>query len=127
MLIGAGFIYLTVAGSKIQEITTEIEISASPERVWRILSDINNWQEWSPIIKESYGIASVGSELTITMIGKEKSKDGPKYNPVITDFEEPSYFRWRAYMLTGFIFTNYKIFELKKNQYWNTINSQRII
>jgi len=113
-LVGAGIIYLAIAGSKLQEVKTEIEISAPPSKVWSIISDINNWQEWSPIIKESHGNASVGSELTITMIGKEKGKDGPKYNPIITELEEPNYFRWRAHMLTGFIFTNYKIFELEE-------------
>ena len=113
-LVGAGIIYLAVAGSKLQVIKTEIEISAPPEKVWSIISDINNWAEWSPIIEESHGTASVGSELTISMIGKEKGKDGPEYNPVITELDEPSYLRWRAHMLTGFIFTNYKILELEE-------------
>jgi len=113
-LVGAGIIYLVIAGSKLQEITTEIDISAPPSKVWPIITDIDNWKEWSPIIKESKGTASVGSELTITMIGKEEGKDGPKYNPIITVLDEPNYFRWRAHMLAGFIFTNYKIIELKE-------------
>jgi len=113
-LVGAGIIYLAVAGSKLQEIKTEIEISAPPSKVWPIISDINNWQEWSPIIKESHGTASVGSELTIVMIGKEEGEDGPVYNPIITEFDEPNRLRWRAHMITGFIFTNYKVLELEK-------------
>jgi len=113
-LVGAGIIYLAVAGSKLQEIKTEIEISAPPSKVWSIISDINNWQEWSPIIKESQGTASIGSELTITMIGKEKGEDGPKYNPVITELDEPNTLRWRAQMLAGFVFTNYKELELEE-------------
>jgi hypothetical protein len=113
-LVGAGITYLAIAGSKLQEIKTEIEISAPPAKVWSIISDINNWQEWSPIIKESQGTVSVGSELTITMIGKEEGKNGPKYNPIITELEQPNYLRWRAYMLTGFIFTNDKIIELEE-------------
>ncbi|MFW2438631.1 MAG: hypothetical protein ACN4GR_04600 [Arenicellales bacterium] len=48
------------------------------------------------------------------MTGKEKGKDGPKYDPVITELDEPGYFRWRAHMLAGFIFTNDKIIELKE-------------
>ena len=113
-LAGAGIIYLAVAGGKLQEIKTEIEISAPPSKVWSIMSDINKWQEWSPIIKESHGMASAGSELSITMIGKEQGKDGPEYNPVITELNEPYYFRWQAHMMAGFIFTNYKIFELEE-------------
>jgi len=113
-LAGAGIVYLAVAGSKLQEIKTEIEISAPPSKVWSVITDINNWKDWSPIIKDSNGTASVGSELTITMVGKEQGKEGPKYNPIITELDQPNYFRWRAHMLAGFIFTNYKIIELKE-------------
>jgi len=113
-LLGIGVIYLAVAGSELQEIKTEIEISAPPSKVWPILTDINKWQEWSPIIKASRGEASVGSELTIAMIGKEEGEDGPIYNPIITELNEPEQLRWQAHMLTGFIFTNYKVFELEE-------------
>ena len=113
-LVFVGIIYLAVMGSEMPEIKTEIEISAPPSKVWSIIIDINNWQKWSPIINDSNGTASVGSKLSITMMGKESGKDGPKYNPVITDLDEPNYFRWRAHMLAGFIFTNEKIFELEE-------------
>ncbi len=114
VLIFIGTIYLGIEGRKMQEIKTEIEISALPSKVWGIITDINNWQEWSPIINASHGVGSVGSELAITMMGKEEGKDGPKYKPIITELDEPKYFRWRAHMLAGFIFTNYKIFELEE-------------
>jgi len=113
-VVGACFIYLAVAGSELQEIKTDIEISAPPSKVWSILTDINKWQEWSPIIKESHGTAAVGSELTIAMIGKKEGEDGPIYNPIITELDEPKHLRWRAHMLSGFIFTNYKILELEE-------------
>ena len=114
VLAGTGFIYLAVAGSELQEIKTDIDISAPPSKVWSILSDINSWQEWSPIIKESHGTASVGSKLTIAMIGKTEGEEGPIYNPVITELVEPNHLRWRAHMLSGFIFTNYKVLELEE-------------
>ena len=113
-LIFAGLIYLAVEGSKTQEIKTEIEISAPPSKVWSIIANISNWHEWSPIINDSNGTAAVGSKLSITMMGKEKGKDGPKYSPIITELEESKFFRWRAHMLAGFIFTNDKIFELEE-------------
>ncbi len=113
-LVGSGILYLAISGSELQEIKTEIEISAPPSKVWAIITDINNWKKWSPIIKDSRGTVSVGSELSITMIGKDEGKDGPKYNPIITELKEPNYLSWRAHMLAGFIFTNYKIFELEE-------------
>ena len=113
-LVAAGIIYLAVAGSQLQEIKTEIEISAPPSKVWSIITDINDWKEWSPIIKDSNGTASIGSELTITMVAKDEGKEGPIYHPIITDLVQPNYLRWRAHMLAGFIFTNYKIFKLEE-------------
>ena len=113
-LIAAGLAYLAIAGSELQEITTEIEISAPPEKVWAIILDIDKWQDWSPIIKESQGEAFVGSELTMTMIGKEEGEEGPKYKPVITELEASRHLRWRAHMLAGFVFTNHKILELEE-------------
>ncbi|MGH1538185.1 MAG: SRPBCC family protein [Gammaproteobacteria bacterium] len=110
----AGVSYLVVEGGKVQEVVTEIEISASPDKVWAIITDINKWQDWSPIINQSSGNASVGSELRMTMIGKAEGKGGPTYNPIITQLEKPRLFQWRAHMIAGFIFTNDKIFELEE-------------
>ena len=97
-----------------QTIRTEIEISAPPAKVWSLITDINSWQEWSPTINASQGEAKVGSKLSITMMGKEEGKDGPKYNPKILKLDKPNYFHWRAHMMASFIFTNDKIFEIKE-------------
>ena len=113
-LLGAGIIYLAIAGSKLQEIKTEIEISAPPAKVWSILMDISRWKEWSPIIKDSTGSPSVGSELTIKMIGKKEGEEGPIYNPVITELNKPTLLSWRAHLVAGFIFTNFKILKLEE-------------
>jgi len=115
-LIFIGTAYLAIEGSEIQEIKTEIEISAPPSKVWDIIADINKWQEWSPIINYSEGETSVGSELSITMMSKEEGKDGPKYSPKITELVEPNRFRWQAHMLADFIFTNEKIFKLEETK-----------
>ncbi len=73
-LLVAGLTYLAIEGNKLQEITTEIEILATPEKVWKVLININDWRNWSPSINESQGVAKVGSSLTITMVGKEQVK-----------------------------------------------------
>jgi hypothetical protein len=52
-------IYLSIEGKNMQEIKTEIEISAPPSKVWKIITDIDNWQEWSPTINASQGEASI--------------------------------------------------------------------
>ena len=96
-----------------REIRTEVEIAAPLTEVWSILTDFNSWKEWNPIVNQASGTASLGSKLRIAMCGKN-GKDGPKYMPVVTSFEEPKHFRWRATMMAGFLFTNDKVFELKR-------------
>lgn len=112
-LIGIGFIGLIIKGKQVQEIRTEIEISASPTKVWNILTDIESWSKWSPIIKASSGAATVGSEVQIMMMGKD-GQDGPKYKPRFIVLEQNKKFQWRAFMMFGFLFTNDKVFELEQ-------------
>lgn len=111
LLIGAG-VYLSEQGKEQHEIRTEIDIAAPPEKVWELITDIDAWQQWSPIINASKGVAAEGYTLSITMVGKDGA-DGPKYFPTIKHFDKPKYFHWQAVMITGAIMTNDKVFELE--------------
>ena len=113
IVILASCLILWTKGNTMREIRTEIEIAAPPTKVWSILTDFDNWKNWNPIIDQASGTASLGSELSMTMRG-EDGKDGPKYMPIVTNFEEPKLFRWRAKMMAGFLFTNDKVFELEE-------------
>lgn len=113
LLIVAG-LTLWVKGNNMREIRTEIEISAPVAHVWGILTNIDDWVNWSPIINRSSGDAALGSVVSITMMSEEEGKDGPNYSPVITILDEQKLFRWRAKVLAGFIMTNDKVFELEE-------------
>ncbi len=113
IIILASCLILWTKGNTMREIRTEIEIAAPPTKVWSILTDFNNWKDWNPIINQASGTASLGSELSMTMRG-EDGKGGPKYMPIVINFEEPKFFRWRAKMMAGFLFTNDKVFELEE-------------
>jgi len=56
-----------------REVKTEVNIEASPEKVWNTLVDIDNWSKWNPIVNQASGIPSVGSELSITMRGEDNT------------------------------------------------------
>jgi hypothetical protein len=106
---------LIMNGVSMREIRTTIEIAAPRSKVWNILMDFEKWSEWSPIINKANGTAALGSKLKITMCGRngKEGNPGPKYEPVITVFEENKRFNWRATMMAGFMFSNGKVFELK--------------
>jgi hypothetical protein len=46
---------------------SEINIDASPARVWQVLSDLDAYQEWNPFILQAAGRAEVGERLTLRM------------------------------------------------------------
>jgi hypothetical protein len=56
-----------------KELRTEIEIQASPQKVWQVLTDLNKYPEWNPFIHHAIGIPKVGEKVDITF--RSGSKD----------------------------------------------------
>lgn len=84
-----------------KEVRTEIEISAGPERVWKILADFEKYDQWNPFIKRIIGQAKEGSRIEIhieTPGGKNR-----KYGPTVTRVEEGRELRWlgKSWLLNG--------------------------
>ena len=48
------------------DISTTIEIAATPENVWAILADLANYPKWHPVYLGVTGQLAAGSTLTIT-------------------------------------------------------------
>ena len=42
------------------------------------------------------------------------AKDAMNYQPIVIEVNPPKSFRWRATMLSGLLFTNDRVFELKE-------------
>jgi hypothetical protein len=49
---------------KPHRISTQVEIEASPERVWQVLTDFAAYPEWNPFIVSAEGRPAVGETLT---------------------------------------------------------------
>jgi len=48
------------------EVTTTIEVAATPENVWAVLADLASYPRWHPAFLSVTGTLAVGSTLTIT-------------------------------------------------------------
>jgi hypothetical protein len=48
------------------EVTTSIEIAATPENVWEVLADLASYPRWHPVFLSVTGQPAAGSTLTIT-------------------------------------------------------------
>jgi uncharacterized protein YndB with AHSA1/START domain len=47
------------------ELRTEIIIDASPEKVWKALTDLDKYPDWNPFICHAVGKAKLGETVDI--------------------------------------------------------------
>ena len=47
------------------EVSTSIEIAATPENVWAVLADLASYPQWHPVFRSVTGQLAAGSKLTI--------------------------------------------------------------
>ena len=49
------------------ELKTFIDITATPERVWQVLTDLSAYPEWNPMVSRAEGVFAVGRRVSLTM------------------------------------------------------------
>jgi uncharacterized protein YndB with AHSA1/START domain len=50
-----------------KELNCEIDIQASDERVWQLLTDFASFPQWNPFIRRASGEPKTGTRLEVTM------------------------------------------------------------
>ena len=75
-----------------KDIRTEIEINASAEKVWRILSDFDSFPNWNPFVVKVSGEPKVGEVLNIEVQLPEAMK--LKFTPLVLKAEPNRELRW---------------------------------
>jgi len=71
---------------------TEIEIAASADRVWAVLSDLASYPQWNPFVRSAAGTLRQGERLQIVV-----QPDGGKamrFSPVVLTVEPTREIRW---------------------------------
>ena len=56
------------------DLTTFVDIDATPERVWQVLTDLPAYAEWNPFVTEAGGALVVGDRLSMSV---------PPVNPLV--------------------------------------------
>jgi hypothetical protein len=54
-----------------RSLRTEIQIAASPEAVWQVLTDVSAFPEWNPLILEAQGKLEEGGRIAVTLSAGE--------------------------------------------------------
>ena len=95
------------------EIRTEILINSTPDKVWEILTDFENYPNWNPFIKSIEGDMNVGKtiEVTIEPMGEKAMVFSPKILTIIKNKE----LSWLGHLLIPGIFDGKHKFEIIYN------------
>ncbi len=93
------------------EMRTEIDIAASPETVWGVLTDASSFETWNPFIHRMEGELRVGSTLDIEVGTEGKSR--MTFKPRLLRVDPGKELRWRGKLMMPGIFDGEHIFELE--------------
>ncbi len=50
-----------------KRLSAHVDIQATPDRVWKVLTDLAAYPQWNPFIVRAEGAVSPGQQLTLTM------------------------------------------------------------
>lgn len=106
-----------------KQIRTEIVIHASPEKVWRILTDFEKYPQWNPFIKSIEGDAVVGTKLRAHI--QPPGASGMTFKPTVLASKPNEELRWLGHFLFKGLFDGEHIFELYENTDGSTTLVQR--
>lgn len=92
-----------------KEIITQIKINASPEEVWKVLTDFQSYSLWNPFVKRVSGSVRVGNRIKITL---------PKmsFKPKVVSFELNTCFSWIGHLFIKGLFDGEHRFVLIQNE-----------
>jgi uncharacterized membrane protein len=65
-----------------RRIESDIEIDASPKRVWALLTDFALMPDWNPFIRSISGNLAQGAQLSVLLIAPP-GKPGIRFKPTV--------------------------------------------
>ncbi len=97
-----------------EEIHTELEISASAERVWEVLTDFSSYPEWNPMIRRASGEARAGERLELYFA--PSGRKGTTFRPKLLVVEPSRELRWLGQPGIPRLFESEHFFIIEENR-----------
>jgi len=94
-----------------KELRAEIEIQASAERVWQLLTDFASFPEWNPFIRWAKGEAKTSARLEVHI--QPSGASGMTFKPIVLKAEPKHELRWLGRLLLPGLFDGEHIFTIE--------------
>src|SRR5215469_1370295 len=94
-----------------RSISTDVEISASPERVWAVLADLASYPQWNPFIRSASGELAEGAGLTLRLVPAEGR--AMTFRPTVLAARPGELLRWIGRLIVPGIFDGTHQFALE--------------
>jgi hypothetical protein len=85
-----------------KQLRTQVDIHASPERVWQILTDFAAYPQWNPFMPRASGSARRGERLTIRL--QPVGGRGTTFRPTVLEADPDKRLRWIGRVLVPGVF-----------------------
>jgi hypothetical protein len=93
-----------------KENRNEVEIQATLEKVWDVLTDLDKYAEWNPLLYRAEGKVEIGEK--VELYAKTASRDG-NFNCLVTRVEPKREFAWKFHVILPILFTGEHIFRIE--------------
>ena len=94
-----------------KELRSEIEIQASAEQVWQLLTDFASFPQWNPFIRRASGDIKVGKQLEVNI--QPSGTRGMNFRPTLLKAEPNQELRWLGHLLMPGLFDGEHIFTIE--------------
>jgi hypothetical protein len=92
-------------------VETEIEIRASAERVWELLTEFASYPRWNPFVRSIEGELIVGQNLSVLI--QPPGSGGMRFRPTLLTVSPTRELRWKGKLLLPGVFDGEHYFKLE--------------
>ena len=93
-----------------REIRTSVDIDATPESVWGVLTDFDAYPDWNPFIRSISGALAKGEQLDVSV--GASGKKPMRFTPVVTAAIPGEEFAWLGHFGMNGIFDGHHHFQI---------------
>lgn len=94
-----------------KELRAEIEIQATAERVWQLLTDFASFPHWNPFIRRASGEIKAGARLEVLI--QPSGARGMTFRPIVVKAEPNRELRWFGRLVIPRLFDGEHIFSIE--------------